>query len=134
MLDQTNFETCYELSCLFLIFVFYFLLCVIYMEGHACATACVWKLKDIFVKFVLSYLNVGSRNRTHGSGHWTLGCYSEPFYQPFHVFGGNFCIWLEVGFQLHSLAYEFQVFLAPLLKTSIYPSWKPFDLVCKSLF
>lgn len=104
------------------------------MEGHACATAYVWKLKDIFVKFVLSYLYVGSRNWTHGSGHWTLGCYSEPFHQPFHVFGGNFCIWLEVGFQLHSLAYEFQVFLALLLKTSIYPSWKSFDLVCKSLF
>lgn len=67
------------------------------MEGHACATACAWKLKEIFVKFVLSYLYVGSRNRTHGSGHWTLGCYSEPFHRPFHVFGGNFCICMVRG-------------------------------------
>lgn len=59
--------------------------------------------------------------------------YSELFHQPSHVFWGNFYMWLEVGFQLHSLACEFQAFLA-LLKTFICPSWKSFDLAFKSLF
>jgi hypothetical protein len=38
------------------------------MEGHVCAPACVWRLKVVFFKLVLSYFYVGSRNGTCGSG------------------------------------------------------------------
>lgn len=80
-----------KLLCLFIYFcsLNLLLLCVCVwmgMEGRVRSPACVWRLMAVFLKFVLSYFHVGSRNRTSGSGHMVHAVTLSHLVNPFMYF------------------------------------------------